>query len=134
MVFTGQPVDYMKFRHVGIECYFVSQACRTFFHSKGRETTRYTVEERPHYDGATSLRFARSVVVGQLQTQMTRAEVQTLMFGIDPDNIDGERCQVWVGRVLTTLVERGLLLALQTRVPIISSTNRLNYLTLDSFH
>lgn len=42
---------------------------------------------------------------------MTRAEVQTLMFGIYPDNMDGERCQAWVGRVLTTLVDRGLLVA-----------------------
>lgn len=101
----------MKTRHVGIECYFVRQEYRKFFHSKGGETTKYTVEERPHYDGETSLRFAKSVTVGQLQAQMTPSELQTLMFGIYPDNMGGEQCQAWVGRALLALADRGLLTA-----------------------
>jgi hypothetical protein len=85
---------------------------------EGGETTRYILKERPHYNGATSLRFAKSVRVGQLQTQMTRAEVQTLMFGVEPNNMDGEQCQAWVGRVLMILADRGLLTASEADIAI----------------
>lgn len=110
MVFTGRPHDFIETRQVGIECYFVGQNYRTFFHSKG-ERTRYTVEERPHYNEERNLRFAKSIAVGQLQTQMTGSEVQTFMFGIQPNNIEGEQCQAWAARVLTTLADRNLLTA-----------------------
>lgn len=109
IVFTGVPHDFMKYRHVGIQCLLSEQQWVTFFHVEGAPQ-RFLIQELPNYDGTQSQRFAKQVNVGYLQVPMTLSQLRELMFSMEPDNSSAEyNCQNWVGMALEKLVSSNYL-------------------------
>ncbi|OBT63763.1 hypothetical protein VE03_06950 [Pseudogymnoascus sp. 23342-1-I1] len=80
IIFAGEP-DFIKRRHVGIDCEFQNIDRREFYHIQGTPT-EFAIENRSQYNPYNSANFAKSVK---------------------------ENCQILAGSVLETLRDQGYL-------------------------
>ncbi|KAK3186280.1 hypothetical protein K4F52_005044 [Lecanicillium sp. MT-2017a] len=107
VVFKGDPVDFIKYRHTGL--WFVPEDGGTqhYFHVTGL-TGQFQFESRKGFDPTKSRTFAKKVKVGKIKLSLTSSEIGNLLESVSVNNYDLEfNCQQWVQDALSILLDAG---------------------------
>ncbi|OAA36781.1 hypothetical protein BBO_08060 [Beauveria brongniartii RCEF 3172] len=108
-VFVGTPLDFCKYRHVGLWYEPEDNDALFYAHVTGVEG-EFKIEKRWNYDPAGSRTFAKKVKVGTTKRSLTHSELVALSESVSVDNDNPEfNCQHWVEHGLLVLLEKGLI-------------------------
>lgn len=108
-VYISEPLDYQKFRHVGLSFVPTGSERTHYFHVVGA-SPEFVFEARVGYTPRLSRTFAKEVNIGTTKQPLTTAELQALMQSVPINNHDPEfNCQQWVDLALLRLFKNGIL-------------------------
>jgi hypothetical protein len=104
-IHKSDPVDFAKFRHVGLWFTPHDGSAHYFFHVTG-STNEFTYERRKNYNPTTTRTFAKLATVGNTTHSMTPSQLTALMASVHVTNHDPEfNCHQWVQYALKKLLD-----------------------------